>query len=91
MMTVTHERTNSTANRKVLQLLIEVPGIWADDLQATADEWGNELVDTLADEMRLDVGLTIVTLPGEKCLNDDFAITSHVGRVVDASVRDAGR
>lgn len=38
--------------------------------------------------MRREVGLTIVTLPGEKNLSDDFDVHAYNGRIVGAEVRD---
>lgn len=88
--------------KKRLVLHIEVPGVWADDLESSAREvasWNNRanpspedyLFVVTEEWMRRDVGLTIVTLPGEKSTNDDFTVSSHNGRVVGAEVRDVER
>lgn len=82
--------------KKLLVLHIQVPGVYADDLHKHAaflsepDEPGpREYRDVVLDEwMREEVGLTIVTLPGEKCDNDDFGVHAYTGRVVGAEVRD---
>lgn len=82
--------------KKVLVLHIEVPGIWADDLPQSAafcsepDEPGPEeyLFVVTEEWMRPEVGLTVVTLPGEKSTNDDFGVHSYDARVVGAEVRD---
>jgi hypothetical protein len=84
---------------KVLVLHIEVPGVWADDLPASAAEIAHSDEPTSEDYlfvvteewMREEVGLTIVTLPGEKNTNDDFEIHAYTGRIVGASVREANR
>jgi hypothetical protein len=79
-----------------LILHIEVSGVWADDLPASAAEWADggepspqDYLDVVLEEwMRPEVGLTIVTLPGEKCMSDDFEVSAHTGRVVGAEVRE---
>lgn len=84
-----------TAN-KVLVLHIEVPGVYADDLPESAacyaepDEPGpQDYLDVVTEEwMREEVGLTIVTIPGEKNLNSDFEVHAYTGRIVGAEVRD---
>jgi len=78
-----------------LILHIEVPDIYADDLQATAkfyakpNEPGPEdYLDVVTEEwMRPEVGLTIVTLPGEKNMNEDFEIHAYTGRIVGAELK----
>lgn len=93
-MTVTDQPTPT----KTLILHIEVPGIWADDLPRCAAELtdGGEptaehyLFVVTEEWMRPEVGLTIVTLPGEKNMNDDFEVHAYTGRVVGAEVADRG-
>lgn len=70
-----------------LILEIEVFGINVEGIQEAADEWNLSVDDILADEvMRREVGVTIVTVPGEKCMNDDFTVSAHDGRVVGARI-----
>lgn len=81
---------------KCLVLHIEVPGVYADDLPQHAaylsepDEPGpQDYLDVVLEEwMRPEVGLTIVTLPGEKSTNDDFEVHAYTARVVGAEVRE---
>jgi hypothetical protein len=89
--------TNSPQPKKTLVLHIEVPGVYADDLPASAAECVGEgqtpgsedyLFVVTEEWMRPEVGLTIVTLPGEKNLNEDFEVHAYTGRVVGAEVRD---
>lgn len=85
---------------KTLVLHIEVPGVYADDLpQAAREIMDGDLDDPTSQDyfyvvteewMREEVGLTIVTLPGEKNLNEDFEIHAYTGRIVGAEVRDRG-
>jgi len=82
---------------KVLVLHIEVPDIWADDLPEHAGYWSDsdqpgpdDYLSVVTEEwMREEVGLTIVTLPGEKSMSDDFEVHAYTCRIVGASVRDA--
>lgn len=74
---------------KKLILYIEVPGIWVDDILEQAIEFGDEVVDIILEEfMRCEVGLTIVTLPGDKAMSDDFGVHSYTCQVVGAEVVD---
>jgi hypothetical protein len=81
---------------KRLVLHIEVPGVYADDIPQSAavlsepNEPGPEdyLFVVTEEWMREEVGLTIVTLPGEKNLNEDFEVHAYTGRIVGAEVRD---
>jgi hypothetical protein len=82
--------------KKTLVLHIEVPGFNADDL----DEYAAEMADgeptpqdrlfiVVEEWMRREVGLTLVSLPGEKCMSDDFQVRAFDGRIVGVEVRDA--
>jgi hypothetical protein len=82
---------------KILVLHIEVPGVWADDLDASAAEWADDqdnptpkdyLNAVLEEWMRPEVGLTVVTLPGEKSSNNDFDVHAYTGWIVGAETRD---
>jgi hypothetical protein len=82
---------------KVLVLHIEVPGVWADDLPESAgyladdgvEPTAQDYLDVVTEEwMREEVGLTIVTLPGEKNMNEDFEVHAYTARIVGAGVRD---
>lgn len=80
---------------KVLVLHIAVPGFWADDLDQSAaiiaepDEPTAEdrLFIVTEEWMRRDVGLTLVSLPGEKNLNSDSEVHAFTGRIVGAEAR----
>lgn len=71
-----------------LVLEIEVPGFYVEGNEAElAEEWGGTLLDVVTDEwMRSDVGLTLVSLPGEKNLNSDFEVHAMNGRIVGARI-----
>lgn len=80
---------STSSGTKTLILHIRVPGIYVDDLPGLAAEWDCEIVDMLIEEqIRADVGLTIVTLPGEKCMNDDFEVHAYTATIVGADVVD---
>jgi hypothetical protein len=38
--------------------------------------------------MRQEVGITLVSIPGEKCTSDDFEVHAYTGRIVGADLRD---
>ena len=91
----------SDKQRKHLVLHIEIPGFYADDL----DECARDMMDLDESEapdaesrlyivteewMRAEVGLTLVSIPGDKCLSDDFEVKAFTGRIVGAETRDAG-
>ena len=77
-----------------LILHVEVEGFYADDLDEMAGYVREEGVVTPEDRlyvvteewMRQDVGITLVSLPGEKCMNDDFMVKAFNGRIVGAEV-----
>lgn len=82
-------------SKKTLVLHIEVPGIHADDLPQNAAELSDGeptpedyLFVVIEEWMRAQVGLTVVTLPGEKNMSDDFEVHAYNGRIVGAEVRD---
>lgn len=90
------EPTTATP-KKVLVLHIEVPGVWADDLDEHAALLANGTPDAedyrmllTEDWMREQVGLTIVTWPSEKSQNHEFEVHSYVGRIVGGEARDRG-
>ena len=81
--------------RKILVLHIEVPGVYADDLEDSAAAWADETptaedyLSVVTEEwMRPEVGLTVVTIPGEKNTNDDFEVHAYTARIVGAGLRD---
>lgn len=83
--------------KKKLVLHIEVEGFNADDLDEMADIWADgdpgdrarERLYVVTEEwVRPDVGLTLVTVPGDKCMNDDFDVVAFNGRIVGAETRD---
>ena len=81
---------------KHLVLHIEIPGFWADDLDQCAgvlsepDPPGpdDRLYVVTAEWMWAEVGITLVGIPGEKCMSDDFEVRAFTGRIVGASTRD---
>jgi hypothetical protein len=84
--------TDLSTHKLVLE--IEVPEFWADGTtQEAADEWyGGDILPIVTEEwMRRDVGLTFVSIPGEKNLNSDFEVHAMNGRIVGARIvaRDA--
>jgi hypothetical protein len=44
----------------------------------------------LEEWMRAEVGITLVSIPGEKCMSDDFEVHAYTGRIVGAETRDIG-
>lgn len=90
--------TTPAEPRKRLVLHIEVPGVYADDLphsvafiSAPNDPTPEDYLEVVLEEwMRPEVGLTIVTLPGEKTSSDDFEVHAYTCRIVGAEVREAG-
>jgi len=90
------KRTSPAEPGKTLVLHIEVPGVYADDLPTSAaflsepnEPTPKDYLFVVTEEwMREEVGLTIVTLPGEKNLNEDFEVHAYTGRIVGAEVRD---
>lgn len=83
--------------KKVLVLHVEVEGFWADDLDEAAEMYGYEPGDpkggavVVTEEwMRETVGLTLVGIPGDKCMSDDFEVHAYTARIVGAEARDRG-
>lgn len=75
--------------RFALVLEIEVPDFWVDgSTQEAADEWydGDILPIVTEEWMRADVGLTMVSRPGEKEMNSDFEVHAMDGRIVGARI-----
>lgn len=84
-------RQAETGYRLVLE--IAVPGFWVDGTtQEAADEWydGDVTPIVLEEWMRADVGLTFVSIPGEKELNSDFEVHAMNGHIVGAKVVPRG-
>ncbi|HZO69366.1 MAG TPA: hypothetical protein VFB74_30610 [Kribbellaceae bacterium] len=86
----------NAAPTKHLVLHIEVPGFYADDLHEMAgycsepdEPTAEDYLFVVTEEwMRRDVGLTLVSLPGEKSTNDDFEVHAYTGRIVGAEIKD---
>lgn len=82
--------------RKHLVLHIEIPGFYADDLDTCAAIYSDpeppgprERLDVVLEEwLRETVGITLVGMPGEKCLSNDFEVRAYTGRIVGAETRD---
>lgn len=81
---------------KKLILQIEVEGFNADDLDELAEIWADgepgdrarERLHVVTEEwVRPDVSLTLVTIPGDKCMNDDFTVVAFNGRIIGAETR----
>jgi hypothetical protein len=71
-----------------LVLEIEVVGFNADGIQEAADEYDETTVlDIVTTElMRENVGLTFVSIPGEKEMTDDFEVHAMNGHIVGARI-----
>lgn len=78
-----------TGKRLVLE--IEVPEFYVDgSVQEFCDEHDLKLLDVVTEEwMREDVGLTFVSIPGEKNLSSDFEVHAMNGRIVGARIVSA--
>jgi hypothetical protein len=81
--------------KKTLVLHVTVPGFYADDLDTCArvvadgDPGPDDRLEVVLEEwMREQVGITLVSLPGEKSTGDDFEVHAYTGRVVGAELRD---
>lgn len=79
-----------TGYRLVLE--IEVPEFYVDGtedpLPGSGAEYGLTLLDVVLEEwMRKDVGLTFVSIPGEKNLTSDFEVHAMNGRIVGARIK----
>ena len=80
-----------------LILHVQVEGFYADDLDEMAGYVREEGTVTPEDRlyvvteewMRPEVGITLVSLPGEKEMNDDFMVKAFNGRIVGAEVGEA--
>ena len=83
---------------KMLVLHIEVPGFNADNLDQCAVFVSGSNPPTPKDRlfvvveewMREEVGITLVSRPGEKEMAEDFEVHAYTGRIVGAEVRDSG-
>ena len=78
-----------TDQRLILE--IEVPDFNVEGAQEAADEFcdGDLLFIVTEEWMRPDVGVTFVTIPGEKSRNSDFELHTRVGRIVGARIMEA--
>lgn len=82
--------------KKTLVLHVTVPGFYADDLDDCAKEYADEEEPTarerlevvLEEWMREEIGITLVSLPGEKSMSDDFEVHAYTGRIVGAELRN---
>ena len=85
---------------KKLILHIELPEIWVDDLEENLHIWmmdgqdkteptARDMSDMITTELMRDrAGVTLVTMPGEKCMNHEFDVISYTGTIVGAEVVD---
>jgi hypothetical protein len=69
-------------------LEIEVPDFNVDGVQETLAAYPDiTLLDIVREEwMREEVGVTFVTIPGEKSFNSDFEVHSRVCRIVGGRI-----
>lgn len=74
-----------------LILEIEVPDFSVDGVnEALADDDHYTLLDVVTEEwMRDEVGVTFVTIPGEKCMNHEFEVMTRTCRIVGARIVEA--
>jgi hypothetical protein len=81
---------SETELTKALVLEIKVPGWYVEDLEERGKDFdvGVEYIVT-EEMMRPEVGLTVVTLPGEKCMNSDYEVVAATGQIIGARVVDA--
>lgn len=76
-----------------LILEIEVPDFNVEGTLENIAAFGGDVtvLDVVTEEwMRSEVGVTFVTLPGEKCQNHEFEIESRVCRIVGARIEEGG-
>jgi hypothetical protein len=73
-----------------LVLEIEVPDFNVDGAQEAADAYcdGDILFIVTEEWMREEVGVTFVTIPGEKNMNSDFEVHSRVCRIIGARISE---
>jgi len=87
---------NEPRTSRHLVLHIEIPGFYADDLdecaavlsEPDAPRPEDRLYVVTEEWMRETVGVTLVSIPGEKCMNDDFEVKAFTGRIVGAEARE---
>ena len=78
----------SKPSKSRLVLEIEVPDFNVDGAQEAADEFcdGDLLFIVTEEWMREEVGVTFVTIPGEKNLNSDFEVIARTCHIVGARI-----
>lgn len=70
-----------------LILEIEVPDYNVEGIQGTANELEADVGEIVTEElMRPEVALGLVSVPGEKCLNDEFSLHAMRGLIVGARI-----
>lgn len=81
--------------KKMLVLHIAVPGFNGDDLDEYAGYYSEpdppterDRLEVVCEWMRQEVGLTLVGVPGEKCMSDDFEVGAFTGQIVGAELRE---
>ena len=83
--------------RKVLRLTVDLPGVYADDLDELAAIWSDEEPPTDRDRLlaateewfRREVIVVLTTIPGEKCQNDEFEVVARTARIVGVDAVEA--
>jgi len=71
-----------------LVLHVEVPDFNVEGAQEAADEFydGDVLPIVIEEWMRSEIGVTFVTIPGEKSMNHEFEVVARTCRIVDAEI-----
>lgn len=82
--------------KKRLRLTIDIDEFWADDLDESASYMSEPKPPTAEDRlyvvteewMRPRIVLTVNSIPGPKCMNDDFELHALTGTIVGAEAVD---
>ena len=89
---------NDQSPKKMFVLHVALPDFNGDELDEYAgymsepDPPGDDdrLEVAIGEWMRRDVHVILTSIPGEKCMNDDFEVYSMRGRIVGAETRARG-
>lgn len=90
-MSAVGDRLDQEQPKKRLRLMIELEGFYADDLDDLVADCFSDDDPAFArhyivteEWMKPDVVVTVCTVPGEKCMNDDFELAAFRGLIVAA-------